>query len=82
MIHAFVTGTDTGVGKTAVAAGLLAAGRRAGITTAAMKPVESGIDPTRVSDAQFLREAAGSTPRPALRWSPGSRSAQRPRVRR
>jgi dethiobiotin synthetase len=38
----FVTGTDTGVGKTTVAVGILreAAGR--GLSTAAMKPAESG----------------------------------------
>lgn len=43
--HAFfVTGTDTGVGKTRVAASLLAAARAAGLSTAALKPVASGCE--------------------------------------
>lgn len=38
----FVTGTDTGVGKTVVAAALLAALRSRGIRAAPMKPVQTG----------------------------------------
>ena len=38
----FVTGTDTEVGKTTIAAGLLHAARLAGLSTAAVKPVASG----------------------------------------
>ncbi len=38
----FVTGTDTGVGKTHVTAGLLAAFRAAGNNVAPMKPVQTG----------------------------------------
>lgn len=38
----FVTGTDTEVGKTTIAAGLLHAARTAGLSTAAAKPVASG----------------------------------------
>lgn len=38
----FVTGTDTEVGKTTIAAGLLHAARLAGLSTAAAKPVASG----------------------------------------
>lgn len=38
----FVTGTDTEVGKTTVAAGLLHAARLQGLSTAAAKPVASG----------------------------------------
>lgn len=38
----FVTGTDTEVGKTTIAAGLLHAARMAGFSTAAAKPVASG----------------------------------------
>jgi dethiobiotin synthetase len=55
----FVTGTDTDVGKTAVAAAiarqLVAAGRRVGV----YKPVASGVT-TAASDARRLWEAAGS----------------------
>ena len=38
----FVTGTDTEIGKTTIAAGLLHAARMAGLSTAASKPVASG----------------------------------------
>lgn len=47
----FVTGTDTEVGKTTIAAGLLHAARTAGLSTAAAKPVASGC----VRTAQGLR---------------------------
>ncbi|MGE7959189.1 dethiobiotin synthase [Pseudomonas sp. NPDC089530] len=42
----FITGTDTDVGKTTVAAGLLHAARLSGLSTAAGKPVASGCDPS------------------------------------
>jgi dethiobiotin synthetase len=42
----FVTGTDTEVGKTTIAAGLLHAARMAGLSTAAAKPVASGCSKT------------------------------------
>ena len=42
----FVTGTDTEIGKTTVAAGLLHAARLAGLSTAAAKPVASGCEQT------------------------------------
>jgi dethiobiotin synthetase len=40
----FVTGTDTGVGKTAVGVGLLRALAAAGIRAAGMKPVATGLE--------------------------------------
>lgn len=40
----FVTGTDTGVGKTVVASALIAAGAARGRTIAAFKPVVTGMD--------------------------------------
>lgn len=40
----FVTGTDTGVGKTAVSCALLCAAAGAGLRTAAIKPVAAGCD--------------------------------------
>jgi len=40
----FVTGTDTEVGKTAIACGLLLAARERGMRTAAVKPVAAGCD--------------------------------------
>lgn len=59
MPHAyFVTGTDTEIGKTTVAAGLLHAARLAGLSTAAAKPVASGCrlteDGLRNDDALAL----------------------------
>lgn len=57
----FVTGTDTGVGKTRVATALAHALARRGVRVHARKPVESGVD-ARIgpADAQALREAAGA----------------------
>ncbi len=57
----FVTGTDTGVGKTRVAAGMLAALAARGFSTAAYKPVATGCllggDGLRNEDALILRDA-------------------------
>jgi dethiobiotin synthetase len=44
MAGLFVTGTDTGVGKTLVAAGLLAAYARQGLRVIGMKPVAAGME--------------------------------------
>lgn len=51
----FVTGTDTGVGKTLVSASLLAAAKARGLTTAAMKPVASGCEQLAEGDQTLLR---------------------------
>jgi len=53
----FVTGTDTGVGKTLVAAGLLRLARRQGLVPIPFKPVETGCDPDP-ADARRLWRAA------------------------
>lgn len=57
----FVTGTDTGVGKTLVSAALLHAAKAAGLRTIGMKPVASGCDQTpeglRNEDALALQAA-------------------------
>ncbi len=42
----FVTGTGTGVGKTLVTSGLLAAARLSGLSTAGLKPVAAGCELT------------------------------------
>lgn len=59
----FVTGTDTGVGKTLVAAGLVLWARAEGLDVGAMKPVESGCLPHEgallPADATLLHHAAG-----------------------
>ncbi len=57
-----VTGTDTGVGKTIVAAALAAALRRRGARVGVFKPVETGVAAGTVPpDAALLRAAAGAT---------------------
>jgi dethiobiotin synthetase len=60
----FVTGTDTGVGKTLVSAALLTALARTGRRVVGMKPVASGCDATphglRSADAEALRAAANA----------------------
>jgi dethiobiotin synthetase len=58
----FITGTDTGVGKTVVSAGLALALRNKGIKVGVMKPVATGCvgtDKRLISyDAAYLLEAA------------------------
>jgi dethiobiotin synthetase len=58
----FITGTDTGVGKTWVSLGVITALQRHGLRTAAMKPVASGARRTpegpRNDDALMLQDAA------------------------
>ncbi|HEV2814761.1 MAG TPA: dethiobiotin synthase [Solirubrobacteraceae bacterium] len=59
----FVTGTDTGVGKTVVAAALCASLRAAGQRVAAVKPVLTGLDDAGDAawplDHELLAAAAG-----------------------
>jgi dethiobiotin synthetase len=61
----FITGTDTGIGKTFVTAGLLRALGQRGRRTIGMKPVASGAEPgpagLRNTDALQL-QAAGTEP--------------------
>ena len=58
----FITGTDTEVGKTHVAVGIIQALVREGLRVAVMKPVAAGADPTpqglRNTDALQLMRAA------------------------
>lgn len=55
----FMTGTDTNVGKTLIAAGLLVVAKNKGFTTAALKPVAAGCEKTdaglRNDDALLLQ---------------------------
>ena len=55
----FVTGTDTGVGKTEVAAALVAGWRARGLDVGAMKPAQSGTGDGLPTDADRLRRATG-----------------------
>lgn len=60
----FVTGTDTGVGKTRVACALIRAARARGIKVCGWKPVATGCERTagelRNADALALQAAAGT----------------------
>lgn len=56
----FVTGTDTGVGKTVVACALARGLRSRGLDVGVMKPVETGVGRDGPLDAKALQAAAGS----------------------
>ncbi|MDG2049640.1 MAG: dethiobiotin synthase [Myxococcota bacterium] len=53
----FVTGTDTGVGKTVVARCIIQALRELNVDVAAMKPVETGVGRDGPADALALAES-------------------------
>lgn len=55
----FITGTDTGVGKTVVACAIAEALRRRHIDVGVMKPIETGVGSQGPLDAISLAEAAG-----------------------
>lgn len=59
----FITGTDTGVGKSMIAASLATLLRAQGVNVAVMKPVETGVaDPTTLgADAELLKTSSGCT---------------------
>ncbi len=65
----FVTGTDTGVGKTFVTAALARRGVELGKQVFAFKPIETGVAAGRGlgEDQEILWEAAGSWQKGALR---------------
>ncbi len=54
----FVTGTDTGVGKTVAAAALCRADRLAGRIVLYCKPVQTGLKEAEAGDAAFVAAAA------------------------
>jgi dethiobiotin synthetase len=60
----FVTGTDTGVGKTVVTAGLVSLLIREGLDVGVMKPIETGCSKRNgrlvPRDATFLKAVSGS----------------------
>lgn len=59
----FITGTDTGVGKTIVTATLLSLFKKRNVDAGVMKPVETGVGPQNSSpgesDAHFLMQTGG-----------------------
>lgn len=58
MAGLFITGTDTGVGKTVVSCALARGLRGAGIDVGVMKPVETGVSASGPEDARALMRAA------------------------
>ena len=54
-----VTGTDTGVGKTMVAAALITALRARGVRALGFKPVETGVKTGEPTDSALLARASG-----------------------
>jgi dethiobiotin synthetase len=58
----FVTGTDTGVGKTAISCGLLASAAGHGLRTAAVKPVAAGCDANGQNEDALHLQAAMTEP--------------------
>lgn len=56
----FVTGTDTGVGKTVVGCALVSALRARGLDVGVMKPCETGVGAEGPLDALALSRAAGN----------------------
>lgn len=64
----FITGTDTGVGKTIVTAAVAAALTAHGVNTGIMKPITTGVaeSSTGLSDPDWLVSAMGVTDPPDL----------------
>lgn len=58
----FVTGTDTGVGKTVVTAALAVARRSAGGAPYVVKPAQTGVAPGEPGDLDEVRRLAGALP--------------------
>src|SRR5688572_15444232 len=54
-----VTGTDTGVGKTMIAAALVTALRARGVRTLGFKPAETGVGADGQTDSDVLADASG-----------------------
>jgi dethiobiotin synthetase len=54
-----VTGTDTGVGKTLIAAALITALRARGVRAIGFKPAETGIGVDEEADSELLARASG-----------------------
>jgi dethiobiotin synthetase len=62
----FITGTDTGVGKTVLAAAIVAQLRASGVAAAALKPIITGLDQLPDGgwphDHELLARVSGSAP--------------------
>jgi dethiobiotin synthetase len=58
----FVTGTDTGVGKTVTTAALVARAKAAGGSAYVIKPAQTGVGPEEAGDLEEVRRLAGPVP--------------------
>lgn len=58
----FVTGTDTGVGKTVVTAAIATLAIAAGRRVAIYKPAQTGVGPADPGDLEFVQATIGATP--------------------
>jgi dethiobiotin synthetase len=56
----FITGTDTGVGKTLITAALAWSLTRAGRSVAVMKPIQTGTSLPGMTDIEFVETALGT----------------------
>lgn len=56
----FVTGTDTGVGKTVVSATIARALQQSGKRVAAMKPIQTGAGEDGLLDIEFIQKVMGT----------------------
>jgi dethiobiotin synthetase len=74
----FITGTDTGVGKTFVTCALARGLRAEGVDVGVMKPIETGVTTAGPEDAIALQPRGGSCPwrrsmTPTHLFEPGTR---------
>jgi dethiobiotin synthase len=58
----FVTGTDTGVGKTVVTAALVVVARASGGSPYVVKPAQTGVTPDEAGDIDDVRRLVGEVP--------------------
>ena len=67
MAAVFVTGTDTGCGKTFISEYLIRGAVSIGLKAAGMKPVATGVIPESGENEDVVKLATASTPKPELR---------------
>lgn len=65
----FITGTDTGVGKTVVTAAIASLAIASGRRVAVYKPTQTGVDIGDPGDLEFVRAAAGNSPVLRTAWA-------------
>lgn len=58
----FITGTDTGVGKTVITAALALSLRESGVDVGVMKPIQTGTSLPGLTDIEFIGRVLGKNP--------------------